>query len=57
MDEKNIEVWFVNSNLTIKGEKEKEEEEKKDYYLREHHFGSFVGRELSIGSFLATLEN
>ena len=44
MDEKNVEVQVVNGNLTIKGEKkeEKEEkEEKKDFYLHEHHFGSF----------------
>jgi HSP20 family protein len=42
MDEKNIEVKVVNGNLTIKGEKQEEKEEKKkDYYLRERHFGSF----------------
>ena len=42
MDEKNIEVKVANSNLTIKGEKQEEKEEKKkDYYLRERHFGSF----------------
>lgn len=41
MDEKNIEVKVVNSNLTIKGEKQEEKEEKKkDYYLHERHFGS-----------------
>jgi len=42
MDERNIEVRFANGNLIIKGEKEEEkEEEKKDYHLRERHFGSF----------------
>ena len=41
MDEKNIEVKVVNGNLTIKGEKQEEKEEKKDYYLHERHFGSF----------------
>jgi len=42
MDEKNIEVRFANGNLIIKGEKEEEKEEKKkDYHLRERHFGSF----------------
>lgn len=42
MDEKNIEVKLANGNLTIKGEKQEVKEEKKrDYYLRERHFGSF----------------
>ena len=42
MDEKNIEVKVSNGNLTIKGEKQEEKEEKKkDYYLKERHFGSF----------------
>ena len=39
MDENNIEVALVNGNLLIKGEKQ--ERGKKDYYLRERHFGSF----------------
>ena len=42
IDEKNIELKLANSNLTIRGEKQEEKEEKKkDYYLRERHFGSF----------------
>lgn len=42
MDEKNIEVKLSDGNLTIKGEKQEEKEEKKrDYYLKERHFGSF----------------
>lgn len=42
IDEKNIEVKLVNGGLTIKGEKQDEKEEKKkDYYLRERHFGAF----------------
>ena len=42
MDEKNIEVKLSNGNLTIRGEKQEEKEEKKkDYYLKERHFGSF----------------
>ncbi len=42
MDEKSIEVKVVEGALTIKGEKREEKEErKKDYYLRERHFGSF----------------
>ncbi len=42
MDEKNIEVKVVNSNLIIKGEKQEEKEEKKkDYYLQERSYGSF----------------
>jgi HSP20 family protein len=42
MDEKNIELKMANGGLTIRGEKQEEKEEKKkDYYLRERHFGSF----------------
>ena len=42
MDEKNIEIKLANGSLTIKGEKQEEKEEKKkDYHLRERHFGSF----------------
>ncbi len=42
MDEKDIEVKVANGCLMIKGEKEGEKEEKKkDYHLRERHFGSF----------------
>ena len=42
LDEKNIEVKLINGSLTIKGEKQEEKEEKKkDYHLRERHFGSF----------------
>ncbi|TAK45093.1 MAG: Hsp20/alpha crystallin family protein [Betaproteobacteria bacterium] len=42
MDEKNIEVKLSDGNLTIRGEKRDEKEEKKkDYYLRERHFGAF----------------
>lgn len=41
-DEKTVEVKTANGNLVIKGEKKEEKEEKKkDYYLRERHFGSF----------------
>jgi HSP20 family protein len=39
VDEKDIEVKLVNGKLVIKGEKQ--ERRKKDYYLRERHFGSF----------------
>ena len=43
MGEKNIEVTVANGVLTIKGEKQDEKEEKKkDYYIRERSFGSFV---------------
>lgn len=43
MDEKNIEVKFADGILTIKGEKHAEKEEKKkDYYLSERSFGSFL---------------
>ncbi len=42
MDEKDIEVKVANGYLTIRGEKEEEKEEKKkDYHLRERHFGTF----------------
>lgn len=42
MDEKHVEVKLVNGGLTIRGEKQEEKEEKKkDYYVRERHFGSF----------------
>ena len=42
LDEKNIEVKVANGILSIKGEKQEEKEEKeKDYYRREHSFGSF----------------
>ena len=42
MDDKDIEVKLAGGLLTIKGEKEEaKEEKKKDYYLRERHFGSF----------------
>jgi HSP20 family protein len=42
MEEKDIEVSVANGTLTIKGEKQEvKEEKKKDYYLRERHFGSF----------------
>jgi len=41
MDEKDIEVKLSNGNLTIKGQKNEEKEEKKDYYLSERRYGSF----------------
>ena len=42
MEEKNIDVKFADSILTIKGERQDEKEEKKkDYYVRERTFGSF----------------
>ncbi|WP_436025791.1 Hsp20/alpha crystallin family protein [Trinickia sp. LjRoot230] len=42
LDEKDIEVKLVDGSITIKGEKREEKEEsKKDYYLRERHFGAF----------------
>ena len=42
MDEKNVEVKLANGGLTIKGEKTEEKEEKrKDYYVKERHFGAF----------------
>ena len=45
MDPKNVDVKLVNGSLMIKGERQEEKEEKrKDYYLRERHFGSFERR-------------
>lgn len=42
MDEKNVEVKYSDGMLTIKGEKEeKQEEKKKDYHLSERRYGSF----------------
>jgi len=42
MEEKDIDVKYVDGVLTIKGEKKEEKEEKrKDYYLSERRFGSF----------------
>jgi HSP20 family protein len=42
LDEKNIEVTLSGGMLSIKGEKQEEKEEKKkDYHLKERHFGSF----------------
>jgi HSP20 family protein len=41
MDEKNIEVKVSDGVLTMKGERQEEKEEKKDYYLQERSFGSF----------------
>ena len=48
MDEKNIEVKVANGSLAIKGEKQEEKEEKKDYYLHERKFGSFERERFSI---------
>jgi len=43
MEEKDIEIKLSNGKLTIKGEKKEEKEErKKDYYVSERRFGSFV---------------
>ncbi len=43
LDEKDVEVKLANGNLTIKGEKKEEKEErKKDYYVSERRYGSFV---------------
>jgi HSP20 family protein len=43
MDESNIDVKLADGVLTIKGEKKEEKEEKKrDYYLSERRFGSFL---------------
>lgn len=43
MEEKDIEIKLSNGKLTIKGEKKEEKEErKKDYYMSERRFGSFV---------------
>ena len=45
MDPKNIDVKLVNGSLMIKGERQEEKEEKrKDYHLRERHFGFFERR-------------
>jgi len=45
MDDKNIEVKVANGALTIEGEKKEEKEEKKkDYYLSERRYGSYVSR-------------
>ena len=42
LDEKNIEVNVANGVLTVKGQKEEDEVEKKeDFHLRERRFGSF----------------
>jgi len=41
LEEKNVEVKFSDSTLTIKGEKKEEKEEKKkDYHLSERRYGS-----------------
>jgi HSP20 family protein len=43
LDEKDVEVKLTNGHLTITGEKrEDKEEKKKNYYLHERRFGSFV---------------
>jgi HSP20 family protein len=42
IDEKNVEVKYVDGTLTIKGEKKDEKEEKKEnYYLSERSYGLF----------------
>ena len=42
LDEKDLKVEVVNGTLRMAGEKREEKEEKrKDYYLRERHFGAF----------------
>ena len=42
MDEKDVKVEVQNGTLRIAGEKREEKtEERKDYYLRERHFGAF----------------
>lgn len=42
LEDKDVEVSVANDRLTIKGEKhEEKEEEKKDYHLRERHYGTF----------------
>lgn len=42
LDEKNIEVRLTDGGLTIRGEKQEEKQEKKrDYHVRERHFGTF----------------
>ena len=43
IDEKDIDVTLADGVMTIKGDKKAEsEEKKKDYYLSERHYGSFV---------------
>jgi HSP20 family protein len=43
LDAKDLDVTIANGALTIKGEKkESREEQKKDYYLSERRYGSFV---------------
>ncbi|MCC7272194.1 MAG: Hsp20/alpha crystallin family protein [Alphaproteobacteria bacterium] len=43
MEEKDIEIKLSNGTLSIKGEKKEEKEErKKDYYLSERRYGSFM---------------
>lgn len=43
LDAKDVNVTVANGTLTIKGEKkENREEQKKDYYLSERRYGSFV---------------
>jgi HSP20 family protein len=43
MDEKNIDIKLSNGTLTIRGEKKEEtEERRKDYFLSERRFGSFM---------------
>jgi HSP20 family protein len=43
LDEKDLEVTLAEGTLTIRGEKrESKEEKKKDYYVSERRFGSFV---------------
>lgn len=43
MDEKNIDIKMANGSLTIRGEKKEESEERrKDYFLSERRFGSFM---------------
>ena len=41
LDEKDVEVKLTDGVLTIKGEKQEENEEKKVFYLHERHFGAF----------------
>ncbi|MDR3475465.1 MAG: Hsp20/alpha crystallin family protein [Devosia sp.] len=43
LDEKDIEVKLAEGTLTIRGEKQEDKEEKKkDYYVSERRYGSFV---------------
>jgi HSP20 family protein len=43
MGEKDVECTLSGKMLTVKGEKQEEkEEEKKGYYLKERHYGSFM---------------